>query len=133
MEAIKQIISQEPDTDLAREVTWLVMIEDLRSGHYELQFNCKILKPNGNVLSEKIVPYKTGTNVKYKMGANFTWTKIRCEDLENPPIGWDDPLYVEESTFFFNIMNKTVKPVSDEVLKKKIILNLDQIDKLFDK
>ncbi len=129
MNIIKQIISNEPDTDLIREVEWLVMIENLRSSVYELQFLCKILKPNGNVLSEKTVHYHTSGNVKYKMGANFTWEKTRIDDLEK----WEDSAYIEEFVFFFNIMNKTVKPVFDEILKKSIIRNLDQIDKLFDK
>jgi hypothetical protein len=125
---IKQAISKEPDTDLNREVIWLVMVEDLRNGHYELQFLCRILKANGNVLSEKIVHYHTSNNVKYKMVSATSWVKTK--DQESPQ--WSDATYTEESTFFFNIMNKTIKAATDETLKKQIILNLDTIDKIFD-
>lgn len=126
---IKQSISKEPDTDLNREVVWSVMIENLRNNVYELQFVVRILKANGNVLVEKTVAYCTSEDVKYKMISATSWVKTR--DKESPE--WNDPTCIEESTFFFNIMNKTIKPTTDEALKKQIILNLDQIDKLFDK
>lgn len=125
---IKQPISNEPETDLQREVLWGVMTENLRNEVYELQLLCRILKPNGHVLVEKMVYYSTSSAKKYKFTSATTWKKICEEDAE-----WSDTTYIPEYKFFFNLMNNTVKPMTDTQLKKAIITNLDAIDKLFDK
>jgi hypothetical protein len=125
---IKQSISKEPETDLNREVVWSLMIENLRNDVYELQLLCKTLKPNGKVLYEKMVTYSTSSAKKYKMTSATTWNKI---DDTSP--NWNDTTYIPEYKFFFRLMNKTVKSGKDEDLKKAIISNLDNIDKLFDK
>ena len=125
---IKQSISKEPETDLNREVVWSLMIENLRNEVYELQLMCRILKPNGHVLVEKMVYYSTSSAKKYKFTSATTWKKICEEDAE-----WSDTTYIPEYKFFFNLMNNTVKPMTDSQLKKAIITNLDEIDKLFDK
>lgn len=127
-QTIKQAISKEPDTDLNREVVWSLMIENLRNEVYELQLMYRILKPNGHVLVEKMVYYSTSSAKKYKFTSATTWKKICEEDAE-----WSDTTYIPEYKFFFNLMNNTVKPMTDTQLKKAIITNLDAIDKLFDK
>ena len=125
---IKQEISKEPDTDLCRTVEWSVMVENLRNKVYELQLECAILKTNGSILTTRTVHYQTTDNTKYKFTSPTTWVKIRDGDPK-----WNDSNYVPEFDFFFNLMNKTIKPMTDEQLKKAIILNLDSVDKLFDK
>jgi len=127
---IKQSISNEPDTELKREVLWGTMTENLLNGTcvYDLQLLKRILKPNGKVLSEEIVHYSTSGVKKYKFTSSTTWVKINSGHSS-----WNDSTYVPEYKFFFNLMNKTIKPMTDEQLKKAIILNLDSVDKLFDK
>lgn len=127
---IKQAISNEPETELKREVCWVTMVENILNGmcQYDLQLQKRILKPNGKVLSEEIVHYSTSGAKKYKFTSATTWVKINSEH----PL-WDDSTYVPEFKFFFNVMNKTIKTMTDEQLKKAIISNLDNIDKIFDK
>ncbi len=127
---IKQSISNEPDTKLKREVLWGTMTENLLNGTcvYDLQLLKRVLKPNGDVLFQSIVHYSTSNVKKYKFASATTWTKI-TEEHPN----WGDSTYVYESKFFYNLMNKTIKPMTDEQLKKAIINNFDTIDKIFDK
>ena len=127
---IKQSISNEPDTELKREVLWGTMTENLLNGTcvYDLQLLKRVLKPNGDVLFQSIVYYSTSGSKKYKFTSATTWTKI-TEEHPN----WGDSTYVPEFKFFYSIMNKTIKPMTDEQLKKAIISNLDNIDKIFDK
>ena len=127
---IKQAISNEPDTELKREACWGTMVENILNGmcQYDLQLVKRILKPNGKILSEEIVHYSTSSAKKYKFTSATTWVKINSE---NP--NWNDSTYVPEYKFFFNLMNKTIKPMTDEQLKKAIISNLDKVDCIFDK
>lgn len=127
---IKQPISNEPETDLQREVLWGVMTENLLGATpvYDLQIKCRVFKPNGKVLYERIVPYSTSDAKRYKLTSPTTWVKI-----DNTSENWNDTTYVPEFRFFYRLMNKTKKTVTDEDLKKAIMNNLDVIDKLFDK
>ena len=127
---IKQPISNEPETDLQRVVLWGVMTENLLGATpvYDLQFQCRILKPNGKVLYERIVPYSTSDAKRYKLTSATTWTKI-----DNTSPNWNDTSYVPEFRFFYRLMNKTIKPMTDEQLKKAIISNLDKVDCIFNK
>ena len=127
---IKQPISNEPETDLQREVLWGVMTENLLGATpvYDLQIQCRVFKPNGKVLYERIVPYSTSDAKRYKATSATTWVKI-----DNTSELWNDTTYIPEFRFFYRLMNKTKKTVTDEDLKKAIMKNLDMVDKLFDK
>lgn len=88
----------------------------------------RTLKPNGSTLFEEIVHYSTSSAKKYKFTSTTTWVKINSEHPS-----WNDSTYVPEFKFFYNLMNKTIKPMTDEQLKKAIISNLDNVDCIFNK
>ena len=117
-------ISDDTLSGLERYASWDSNCENLKASYYEIQFGVSYQK-NGNEILTKTFVYRTdpkeNTNSKRNV-MNFDGSWHTCLDESDPR--WDDG--VPEFIFWFNLVNKTNKAVSDEDFKKTIISNLDE-------
>jgi len=122
---ISVAISNDPDTNLPRVVSWDSNFENLKQSYYEITFSRSLRSVSGKEKAKDQFVYTT-TN------ANNTPCR-RC--AFNPDGSWhvsqneSDPRWEEsipEFEFWFNLVNKIDKNVTDETFKKTIIANLDE-------
>lgn len=122
---ISTAISNDPDTNLPRIVSWDSNLENLSLSYYEITFTLKLNSLNGKEKGTRQFIYKTDdiknpTGRRCAFNQDGSWHVAHNEDDPR----WNDS--IPEFEFWFNLVNKINKAVPDEVFKKTIITNLDE-------
>lgn len=118
-------ISNDPDTSLPRSVSWETNFENLKQSYYEITFSRTLKSVSGKEKVKDQFIYKT-SDVNDAKGRRCAFNQDGSwhvsHDESDPR--WEDS--IPEFEFWFNLVNKIQKGVSDETFKKTIITNLDE-------
>lgn len=122
---IEQKISKDQESNLERIVSWDSNFENLKQSYYEISFGVSIQNISGKEIAKKQFIYQTDdiTNTQGKrcvFNQDGSWHV--CQNDNDPR--WNDA--IPEFEFWFNLVNKIDKNITDEVFKKTIISNLDE-------
>lgn len=122
---ISNQISNDPDTDLPRVVFWETNFENLKQGYYEVTFTRSLRTVLGKEKARDQFIYKTSdiTDPKGRRCAFNPDGSWHVSHDENDP-RWSES--IPEFEFWFNLVNKIDKNLTDEAFKKTIITNLDE-------
>jgi len=122
---IEQKISKDQESNLERIVSWDSNFENLKQSYYEISFGVSIHTILGTEITNVHCAHRTDdiTNPQGKrcvFNQDGSWHV--CQN--DTDTRWNDA--IQEFEFWFNLVNKIDKNVTDEVFKKTIISNLDE-------
>lgn len=118
-------ISNDPDTGLVRLVSWDSNHENLKQKYYEITFGRTLQTISGKEKAKDQFVYRT-SDINDPMGRRCAFNQDGSWHVSYTPddVRWDES--IPEFAFWFNLVNKIHKNVTDEVFKKTIITNLDE-------
>ena len=122
---IEQKISKDQESNLERIVSWDSNFENLKQSYYEISFGVSIQNISGKEIAKKQFVYRTD-DINNPQGKRCVFNQDGswhvCQN--DTDTRWNDA--IPEFEFWFNLVNKIDKNVTDEVFKKTIISNLDE-------